>query len=264
MDIKTIGAVLLVGALALGGAYWYVRSHPAPVHDFGTTATSTPTGASGSPLGITENATYYTVTAEYPGSTPLAAGNTEAVAAMKQFELAAIAQFKKDGNFANLSHDDVQILGLDQRKMSLDITYRPAVGAHTVSYIFSSILDTFGAHPNTFFHTFTFDTTTGASLSLSDIFVPGADYASLLSSTSRKLLPQAIAKKTGVSKSDIDTAMLTAGTTAVPENFRNWYIEGKNLVIIFEPYQVAAYAAGSQTISIPFSDLGTSIRTQYH
>ncbi len=49
--------------------------------------------------------------------------------------------------------------------------------------------------------------------------------------------------------------MLNSGTTAKVENFQDWYIDGTSLVIIFPPYQVAAYAAGEQTVTIPFSQL---------
>jgi hypothetical protein len=53
--------------------------------------------------------------------------------------------------------------------------------------------------------------------------------------------------------------MLNAGTSAKAENFKDWYVDGTNLVIVFPPYAVAAYAAGAQTLTIPFSQL-TSLK----
>lgn len=258
---------LVILALVLAGVIWYMATHPAsaPVPTE-TTATSTPNApVAGNTGSLNESGAYYEITAKYPTATPIATSgsveaNAKAVDMMKQFELNTIAEFKKQGNFANLSHDDVQMLGLDQRKESLDITYQSYTGSGTVSYVFTIVEDTHGAHPNSTYRTFTFNKTTGTQLSLSDLFSPGAPYLTTLSTKSRALLPAAIAKRVGISAASVDKTMLNSGTTAKAESFQNWYADGTNLVIIFPPYQVAAYAAGTQTISIPFSQL-TSLKT---
>jgi hypothetical protein len=258
------GLVILV--LILAGVIWYMATHPtsAPVPSE-TMATSTPsTPTAGNTGSLNESGAYYEITAKYPTATPIATAgsveaNAKAVDVMKQFEVNAIAEFKKQGNFANLSHDDVQMMGLDQRKESLRIAYEAHTGSGTVSYVFTIVEDTLGAHPNTTYQTFTFNTKTGTVLSLSDLFAPGASYLTTLSNKTRALLPAAIAKREGISAASVDKTMLNSGTTAKAENFQNWYTEGTNLVIIFPPYQVAAYAAGTQTVSIPFSQL-TSLK----
>jgi hypothetical protein len=254
-----LGALLLV-LIGAGAFLWYRNEHPAPFQNQ-PVATSTSGGVTNAAsASLDESATYYEIRAAYPATTPLAAlrdagPNARAVDTLRRFEAEAIAQFKKDGNFDHLSHDDVQILGLDQRKESLDIQYKTYAGARTVSYVFSLTADTFGAHPNTTYRTFTFDTKTGALLDLGDLFVPNTQYLPLLSARAFSLLPAVIAKSVGIAPKDVDMTMLRAGIEPTPNNFSNWYIEGSNLVLVFPPYQVAAYAAGTQTLPLPLSSI---------
>jgi hypothetical protein len=39
------------------------------------------------------------------------------------------------------------------------------------------------------------------------------------------------------------------------ENYRNWNITPDGLMITFDEYQVAPYAAGPQTVTVPYSEL---------
>lgn len=264
----TLRTEAIVGGLALlivilGGVIWYMATHP-PRAGLPSTqnATSTPVATGSENQLITENAAYYEIKAVHPASTPLAhTAGVEAdrtvVALMRQFELDTIATFKRDGNFANLSHDDIQIMGLDQRKMSLDITYDLKSSPKTTSYIYTIYQDTLGAHPNAFFRTFTFNTATGKLLAVSDIFTPGTNYLSVLSAESRKRLPTMIAARVGVSVSELDPDSMNDGTAPEADNFQNWYLDGRNLVLIFPPYQVAPYAAGVLSVSIPLSQLSS-------
>jgi hypothetical protein len=261
IKFETVIGILVLVILVLGAIIWYLLArHVLPPMSGEPTATTTPQTQTGNETtgDLSESATYYDITAKYPASTPLgsltdAQPNARAVNIMKQWELDTIAQFKKDGNFAHLSHDDVQMLGLDQRKETLDISYTSARGDGTISYIFVVTADTLGAHPNTVYKTFVFDAKTGTQMSLSNLFAPGTSYLTELSTKSRALLPALISKSEGISVKDMDTGMLNDGTKPTTENFSNWYLDGSNLVIIFPPYQVAAYAAGTQKLSIPLS-----------
>lgn len=256
--IGTLGIIILVLLGVIG--YLALRTHvPSPGGENAQTATSTVLG--NDPGKIVEHATYYDISAAYPVTTPLASlsdaqPNARAVNAMKQYVLDQIAQFKSQGNFDHLTHDDIQMMQLDQRKELLNITYRQASGNGDVSYVFTMSEDTLGAHPNTTYKTFVFDGKTGTQLSIKDLFAPGADYLVTLSMKTRALLPAIIAKSEGVSQKSIDTNMMLSGTTAAEENFADWYVEGTDLVIIFAPYQVAPYAAGPQTVRIPIAQLG--------
>jgi len=176
---------------------------------------------------------------------------------MHDFVVKSVAQFKVDGNFANLTDENARLMGLGKtHTYSLDISYRTTRGARTVSYIYTVNEDTGGAHGNTTFQTFTFDTQTGANVALKDLFVPGAPYLATLSSLSRAKLPAILGDMT-------DTQMLTDGTTPDETNFANFYIENSDFVLLFSPYQVAAYAAGPQTLRIPLSDLSHILKPEY-
>ena len=52
-----------------------------------------------------------------------------------------------------------------------------------------------------------------------------------------------------------DIAYSEAGADPILENYRNWNITADGLLISFDPYQVAAYAAGPQTVLVPYGEL---------
>jgi hypothetical protein len=255
--------VIMAGLLA-----WYLIERPSL--QLPTTATSTPAQTqiqpkldfSAAPLHVIEHGQYYDADLQYPSATPLSnssntSANTNAIQTMKAFTQATLATFKKDGQFDTLTPADAQIQGLDQNtKYALSDSYTPYSGSHTISYVFNIYEDTLGAHPNTYFHTFTFDMQSGKSLNLADVFVSGSDYLNQLSTLSRA----ALTKQQG---SNADSSMITNGTTSTTENFQNFVIDGKDFVIIFPPYQVAPYSLGTQTVRIPLADLKSELLPAY-
>jgi len=272
MDLKhKHWALIVVAALIavfVALVAWFVLDKPkalAPTTQTATStvATSTPVVNAG-PKHVAENAAYYTIDLTYPGATPLTKVSTEAnaaaVDAMKSYAESTASQFKTDGNFANLSHDDVQIQGLDQNKEALSSEYKVYTGPRTISYVYTVYSDTHGAHPNTYFKTFTFDTQTGRQLSLADLFVNGYPYLSHLSGRARSDLPGIIQKQAGYPG---DQDMINAGTEPTTDNFSNFYISGNNLVIMFEPYQVGPYAMGSVMDPIPLAQLSDGLSNTY-
>ena len=43
------------------------------------------------------------------------------------------------------------------------------------------------------------------------------------------------------------------GAKPTADNYKNWNVTKKGLLITFPPYQVAAYAYGPQTVIVPYS-----------
>jgi hypothetical protein len=263
-----IGLVVLLLALAGYVFLWSNGSTPRS-----NVATSTPNIASkntpvtvnetpAQPLSIIQHGTYYDIDMQYPGSTPLtqsvgATENAAAVQRMKTFAENTIQTFEKDGNFANLTPQEAQYQGLNQyNKYSLTNEYKVFYGPYTVTYLFSVVEDTLGAHPNSNYHTFTFDLRTGQSISLSDVFVPDSNYLAELTKVTRAALTTQLG-------SQADASQMNPGTTAVAINFQNFAIDGSNLVIFFSPYQVASYAQGPQTVKIPLSQLSDILIAHY-
>jgi len=240
-----VGAAVILVILA--GTVLYAAMRPMPAK-----APTLPEG------GYTEHAQYYDIAANYATSTPLSGNaNTAAIALMQSFVADTIAQFKADGKFGSLTSEDITMMGFDKgRKETLNIVYLISSLPRTVSYIFTIYEDTLGAHGNTSFHTFTFDTASGVPLSLADLFLPGTDYLGKLSALARERLP-------GVIGQYGDAAMIASGTAPEDKNFENFFFDGNNLIILFSPYQVAAYAAGPQTLRIPLSELSTILKPAY-
>ncbi len=201
---------------------------------------------------------YYTAKASYPAETPLTGtANDNAVQTMRSFAENQIAAFKEQSNLANLTPEDIKIQGLDDpdRKYTLEVKFDTYTSPTTVSYVFLVYENTLGAHPNGYYHTFTWDLKSGKLLTLKDI-IKTPDYLQKLSTLTRAEL----SKRLGP---DANQDMLLAGTKPIADNFKNFDVSGTNLDIIFAPYQVGPYAIGTQTISIPliqFTATSTAVK----
>ena len=233
----TIGLIVILVTVAAAAVYFGLR--PAPVKAPGA-ATSAPIANP-----YVEHTQYYDIAANYPTTTPLSAkASMAAVEVMQSWVINTVSQFKSES-------------GLDrERKGTLQIVYLVSSSPHTVSYIFTTSEDTGGAHPNPFFTTFTFDTTTGKQLALGELFTPGADYLGTLSKIARAELPTIIGQYA-------DQEMIADGTMPDTNNFQNFFVDNATLDILFDPSVVAAYAAGPQTLQIPLSDLASILKPEY-
>ena len=61
---------------------------------------------------------------------------------------------------------------------------------------------------------------------------------------------------------DMDSAWIAEGTKAVEENYEGFLLTPENLVILFNPYQVAPYAMGPQRVGIPWQTVGKNAHKQ--
>lgn len=250
-NVLIFSAILLI---LVAGVIAYLKLKPAP--------TPLPDGQNLvlPATGYDEHTDYYDITTDYATSTPLlttagAQADANARSVMLSFVRDTVNAFKKDGNFDNLSAEDIKMLGFDQgRKYVLEIGYELKSSPKTISYVYSIGTDTLGAHGNMYYKTFTFGLKTGKLLSLGDLF-SGTTYLNTLSTITRAKLPGEIGEFTD--KKDIEE-----GTTPQEENFANFYLDTNALVLLFPPYQVAAYAAGPQELKIPKSEL-TILKAEY-
>lgn len=109
------------------------------------------------------------------------------------------------------------------------------------------------AHPGTTSHTATYDLEAGAFLALDRLFLPGADFLKTISDYCvTQLLTRDIAFD----------PLFTTGANPTVENYRNWNFTADGLLITFDAYQVAAYAAGPQLVTIPYAELQSIIDSQ--
>jgi hypothetical protein len=129
--------------------------------------------------------------------------------------------------------------------LSMDYaTYAYSDTIMTVVYTISQYAG--GAHPNTYYQTFTFDLAENRLLTLEDLFTE-APYAVLTPLVAQNLMEQM--------GEWADVAWIENGTGDNPENYRNFALTEDELIFFIPPYQVAAYAAGSFEVRIPLSEL---------
>lgn len=113
------------------------------------------------------------------------------------------------------------------------------------------------AHPNSYTEVVNFDLKNGKLLKLGDLFQPGAKYLQTLSAYCIQALKKQM-KEAGDSMLDED--WIKRGAAPELTNYDNWTITKKGLQITYDPYQVAAYAAGAQHVLVPYSALKDIIK----
>lgn len=138
--------------------------------------------------------------------------------------------------------------GADVR-CSLNSTYRvlrPSPAA--LSIVFELWMDTGGVHPGLDVITLNYSLITEQRLAMVDIFEDTSRALAVMSEYSREVLAA------GVGGGRVDQ-MIAAGTEPVPENFANMALIPGGVRVFFQPYQVAPWSAGTQTVDIPLDKL---------
>jgi hypothetical protein len=108
------------------------------------------------------------------------------------------------------------------------------------------------AHGNSATTVLNYDVRNGKKLALADLFNPKANYLSVLSTYCIKdLRDRAQRDKDAM----IDEEMMKTGAAPRADNYQACAMTKKGLWVTFDPYQVAAYAAGPQYVLVPYSAL---------
>jgi hypothetical protein len=113
------------------------------------------------------------------------------------------------------------------------------------------------AHGNSATTVLNYDVKNGKKLALAELFNPKANYLSVISTYCIKDL-RARAQKD--KDSMIDEDMMKTGAAPRADNYQACAMTKKGLWVTFDPYQVAAYAAGPQYVLVPYSALKDIIR----
>lgn len=191
------------------------------------------------------------LTAEYPeltGGTNVAGFNQ----LVKSRVTKELADFKRQ--MMSLSAADLKMLPQGVNNY-MDIGYNIEYADNnliSVSFLEGNFAG--GVHPNYNYFTITYDLKNGREIKLSELFKPGAKYLQAVSAYATKDLQ---GRKMPDSDENMGLAqdIFAEGATAKAENYRNWNITKKGLMFTFDPYQVGPYAAGSQTVIVPYSQL---------
>lgn len=96
-----------------------------------------------------------------------------------------------------------------------------------------------GAHGNGYYFTMTFDLENERILSLEDVFAPNANFLPTISALVRADLSARLVEMS-------DPEWIASGTSENIDNYQDFVLTPEGILFLFEPYQVAAYAAGPQ------------------
>jgi hypothetical protein len=243
-----------IACLALAACSLPRQTAPAPASPTNQPETApSPLPPTPSPAPLYPNLTLTALTREESGEaprytlktvTPLLAGSDDPRVA--QFNAAVSAIVEKEARVfrENLSILPAQPISNGSTFESGYTLISPPGDVFSLNIGFYTYADG-AAHPFSYTITFTYDLASGREVTLESLFQPGADYLGMLST-------YCAAELAG---RDIGFDMFSAGAAPTPENYRNWNITPDGLLISFDPYQVAAYAAGPQTVLVPYSVL---------
>ena len=195
----------------------------------------------------------YTVTVEYPqieGDPRFDAFNQQARSMITK----DIAAFKSAEG--NPSEEETNLA--DEAQIStLDIGYNVRFATDDlISVEFSEGQYSRGAaHGSSLTVVLNYDVKSKKKVALADLFQPKSNYLNVISAYCVKDL-QDQSKKNDMLMAD----QIKEGAAPRADNYGAWTITRKGLWITFDPYQVAAYAAGAQHVLVPYSALKSIVK----
>lgn len=155
--------------------------------------------------------------------------------AMAEFATAALNQFRADAaqaapfdaptteSYLNTTYD---VMYNDRGVLSLRVW---------INYYIKG-----AAHPGTYARTFNYDLHTGELLALEDLFLPQTAFLDSLATVCQAEI---------ISR---DAGFWPDGAAPEAGNYANWNVRADGLLITFDEYQVAPYAAGPQEVMVPY------------
>lgn len=122
-----------------------------------------------------------------------------------------------------------------------------------------------GAHGNTVYYTYTYDSD-GNILTLGEVIKNDfGKIGKIRDEATRKLLDKfnkeidemanSQTEEEMIDNKNFMRSMVEGGVSVVDFNYDTWVINGKDLMLIFPPYAVAPYASGTQRVGIPLSSI---------
>jgi hypothetical protein len=196
---------------------------------------------------ISDTGSYYTIKATYP-----VAKDTVVSGYFKTFVEDSISQFKSDTSWA--AGNGANDAPAESDALSLTITYTEQKNAAADNYIFSTDTYTGGAHDLESTQTFSFSPT-GQQITLQTVFTD-------VDAGLKAIEPYVQAKLTS-SMTDADPSMIADGTAPTTDNYQSFTIQPGSITFIFDPYQVAPYSDGMQTVTVPLSVFQSDANTDF-
>lgn len=201
---------------------------------------------------ITDETTQYKISVSYPEFYNSGDASREAAAngAIKSQVEKSIAAFK---DYAREAEDFSPEI-----KSELEIKFRVVYLTASVASIQMSEYTYIegAAHPLGNYWPFNYNFKDNKEIGLGDLFKSGSNYLVKLSQLSQESLKNELGES-------YDPSAVEFGTAPKSENFSVFVFNRDKLVIIFNPYAVAGYAAGSQTVEFSYEKLGEIISDEF-
>lgn len=115
------------------------------------------------------------------------------------------------------------------------------------------------AHPNNYNTTLNYNLDSGLELKITDLFKSGSSFLEDLSKLAKVDLQNQY-KKVGLENTG---EMIAEGASPKLENFSKFTLAKDFLNIIFDPYQVGPYAAGTRVVRIPYSEIRDKLDLEF-
>ncbi|MEI6400057.1 MAG: RsiV family protein [bacterium] len=112
------------------------------------------------------------------------------------------------------------------------------------------------AHPYEYSQVLLIGDTDGQQIYTENLFNKKTLFWKDLSQLSKEQLKTVLAE-------NYDEDMVNEGAGPDPKNFDNVYLSDTGLVVVFNPYQVAPYATGEVSITIPYSAIGKDLLPRF-
>ena len=197
----------------------------------------------------------YTVEAEYPqidGDVRFEAFNREA----RNLISKDVAAFKSAES--EQPGDEPMDLPAETQNSSLDASYDFRYATDDLISVewAEGTYSRGAAHGNHLTQDLNYDVKKAKKLALADLFIDKSKYLTTIANFCMKELKEQSKKPDTMILAD----QIEPGAGPRADNYRAWSITKKGLWITFDPYQVAAYAAGPQRILVPYSALKDIIR----
>jgi hypothetical protein len=113
-----------------------------------------------------------------------------------------------------------------------------------------------GAHGNIAIQSYSFDLVNESVLGFEDIFVSEEEAIATIAAITQAQLAENLG-----GLADMDWIATGAGADAL--NYQDFVLTEESIIFYFEPYVVAAYAAGTQQVEIPLSDLSAILNPDF-
>ncbi len=198
----------------------------------------------------------FEITAEYPQLT----SDNSAVAAkvnetVKNAVMKDVNQFRSD--MLAMTAEDLKFMKQLGVNNYLELDYAiEFANDNVISISFSESTFSGGAHPNHNSFTINYDLKNNKEIKLAELFKPNSNYLKTISDYCIQSLKVKLEEMS-------DDDQIKEGAGALVKNFKSWNITQKGILINFDPYQVAAYAAGPQEVLIPYGKLKSVLRDKF-